>query len=108
MELHGEGDQDQVSIRSLPMIIQVSGSPLLLMLLGKEPNNMFHVNALYLGTHCLSKPWHQKGLTKGAVPGTAVLSPKGSVSLAAGGEMTSRSVRETLEDPGVEDFISDK
>ena len=77
MELHGEGDQDQVSVRSLPMVAEVSGATSLAYAGGERVQQ--HASHKY-----------------------SVL----SVSVDAGGEMASSPVTETEEGPGAGPFVS--
>ena len=77
MELHGEGDQDQVSVRSRPMVAEVSGATSLAYAGGERVQQ--HASHKY-----------------------SVL----SVSVDAGGEMASSPVTETEEGPGAGPFVS--
>lgn len=93
----------QVSIRSLLLVTEMSRAISYLMLLGKESSNMLHIN-----TRCLVSFLTPAlaGPDQGAMPGAAAVIPKGSVSVVAGGETTSRPVVEASECPGAGPFIS--
>ncbi|XP_028382220.1 protein FAM71A-like [Phyllostomus discolor] len=77
MELHGEGDQDQVSVRSLPMVAEVSGA-----------TSLAHAGGEGVQQHASRK--------------YSVL----SVSVDAGEETASSPVTETVEGHGDGPFLS--
>lgn len=106
MELHGEGDQDQVSIRSLPTFADVSGSTSLAYAGGEGiQHHSSH-------THCLLRNklsvliMASTGPDEVATSGPAAVMPKCCMSVAAGEKMINRPVTETDESPGAKRFIS--
>nr|XP_008508373.1 PREDICTED: protein FAM71C-like isoform X1 [Equus przewalskii] len=106
VELHGEGDEDQVSIRSLPMVAEVSGATSLAYAGGEE------IQQRASHTYCeLRNPLSfvitaSPGPDQGEAPGAAAATPEDSMSVVAGGEMTSRPVTEAAEGRGEGPFVS--
>ncbi|XP_004423090.1 PREDICTED: protein FAM71C-like [Ceratotherium simum simum] len=102
MELHGGGGQDQVSIRSLPMVAEESGATSLAYAGGEE------IQQRASHTYCILRNPLSFLITASTGPdqGAAAVTSKDSMSVVTGGEITSRPVTETTEGPGVEPFVS--
>lgn len=95
MELRGQGDQDQDSIKSLPTVTNVSGVTSHAYSGGEGIRQLAsHTYSVCRNTLSLLIP------SAGSSHGAAV-APQGSVSVVAGGEIISRPVRETTEGPEV-------
>ncbi|XP_026363415.4 Golgi-associated RAB2 interactor protein 6-like isoform X1 [Ursus arctos] len=102
-ELHGQGDQDQVSTRSLSMVTDVSGamSPAYT---GGEGNRQQTSYCLRRNTPSVLIP-ASAGPDQGAAPGAAV-TPQDSLSVVTGGETIRRPVMDTTECPEVGPSVS--
>ncbi|XP_036107443.1 protein FAM71C-like [Molossus molossus] len=105
MELH-EGVQDQVSIRSLHVVTEVSGITSLAYTGGEGIQQDASQNYPVLKDTPSFLTLAPLGPDQGTVPGTAAVTPQGSVGAVAGEEMTSRPVTETVEGPGTEPLLS--
>lgn len=105
MELH-EGVQDQVSIRSLHVVTEVSGITSLAYTGGEGvQQDASQSYPVLKDTPSFLTPAPVEP-DQGPVPGTAAVTPKGSVGAVAGEETTSRPATETLEGPGTEPLVS--
>lgn len=102
-ELHGQGDQDQVSTRSLSTVTDVSGamSPAYT---GGEGNRQQTSYCLRRNTPSVLIP-ASAGPDQGAAPGAAV-TPQDSLSVVTGGETIRRPVTDTTECPEVGPSVS--
>lgn len=105
MEPH-EGVQDQVSIRSLHVVTEVSGITSLAYTGGEGVQQDASQNDLVLKDTPSFLTVALAGPEQGTAPGTAEVTPKGSVGAAAGEQTASRPVTETLDGPGAEPSVS--
>ncbi|XP_036154859.1 protein FAM71C-like [Myotis myotis] len=106
MEFHREGAQDQVSIRSLHMVTELSGATSLAYAGGEGVQQYSSWDNLVLKDTLSFLTPAPAGPDQAAVPEAAALTPEGSVSSVVGGETTNRPGTETLEGPGAGPFIS--
>ncbi|CAK6443139.1 unnamed protein product [Pipistrellus nathusii] len=106
VDFHGEGAQDQVSIRSLHVVTEVSGATSLAYAGGEGVQQYASWDNLVLKDTLSFLTLAPAGPDPAAVPETAAVKPEGGVSSVAGGEMTSRPATETSEGPGAGPFVS--
>lgn len=106
MDFHGEGAQDQVSIRSLHVVTEVSGATSLAYAGGEGVQQYASWDNLVLKDTLSFLTLAPAGPDPAAVPETAAVKPEGGVSSVARGEMTSRPATETSEGPGAGPFVS--
>lgn len=105
MELHREGDQDRLSIQSLPMVADVSAATCSVAYTGGEgvQQHGSHTRCVLRNTQSFLIP-APTGPDCLAAPG-ALVTLRGS-SVVSGGQTISRPVTETTEGPKVEAFMS--
>ncbi|XP_077923825.1 Golgi-associated RAB2 interactor protein 6-like isoform X4 [Halichoerus grypus] len=103
MELHGEGDQDQVNIRSLFMVADVSGATSLAYT-GVERNRQYASYCMRRNTPSVPVQ-APAGPVQRAEPG-ATVTLQGSMSVVEGGEAISRPVTDSTESPEMGPSVS--
>ncbi|KAM8936536.1 Golgi-associated RAB2 interactor protein 6-like [Lycaon pictus] len=95
MELRGQGDQDQDSIKSLPTVTNVSG------VTSHAYSGGEGIRQLASHTYSVCRNTLSLLIPSAGSSHRAAVAPQGSVSVVAGGEIISRPVRETTEGPEV-------